>query len=198
MTPTPRIIGLWSPAPQCGKSSIAGLLIARARRGTIVSFAAPLKEMVAVFLRNAGVDRYDLGHYSATAKEEIIPEVGRSYRYLAQTMGTEWGRNCVGTDIWAQMTQAAIRRRLEAGYDLVVLDDMRFPNEARVIRELGGELWCVRNPAAEQRAAADVLGHPSEGALANEAFDHTIAKGGTWQELVATVRRAWDVTAGVA
>jgi hypothetical protein len=183
--------------PQCGKSSVASLLIARARRGTIVSFAAPLKEMVAVFLCNAGVDRYRLGHYSTDAKEAIIPEVGRSYRYLAQTMGTEWGRNCVGTDIWAQLTQTTIRRRLEEGCDLVVIDDMRFLNEARVIRELGGELWRVRNSAVEQRAAAEVLAHPSEGALADEAFDYTIANDGTWQELVATVRRAVDATAGV-
>jgi hypothetical protein len=60
-------------------------------------FAKPLKNMLTAL-------GFPESQYQTTEeKEAVIPDIGRSYRYLAQTIGTEWGRNLVHPDIWLLM-----------------------------------------------------------------------------------------------
>lgn len=109
-------------------------------------FAKPLKDML-------GALGFPEENYQTTEQKEAeIPELGRSYRHLAQTLGTEWGRYKVHNEIWVKMAARAWRiLQEEVAYDATVGDgfvrhtcpgmvvtDCRFGNEAAWVREAGG------------------------------------------------------------
>ena len=172
----PRLIGLYSPAPQSGKTTIATQLITDGYMQ--VSFAAPLKSLVHELLCLLGHENRAATSYVYAYKEQQIPGIRCSARHLMQTLGTEWGRQCVHPDVWVMIASKRIRDLHAAGYSVVV-DDCRFPNEASMIRELGGELWHVERPGA-----AANTDHASEGALTDpELFTHRIVNDGTLQQL---------------
>ena len=172
----PRLIGLYSPAPQSGKTTIANQLTVQGFMK--VSFAAPLRALVAELLCQLGHDRRTAFDYVHIYKEQQIPGIRCSARHLMQTLGTEWGRQCVHPDVWVMIASRRIVALHAGGYS-VVIDDCRFPNEANLIRELGGELWHVERPGIT--TSTD---HASEGALADpELFTHRIVNDGTLQQL---------------
>ena len=166
----PRLIGLYSPAPGCGKSTAADLLIERER----VSFAAPLKIAVWRLLNDLGLEglRYAYGD-----KEAIIPELGVSARHMMQTLGTEWGRACIHPDFWVMIARAETQRIMNDGGS-VVIDDVRFPNEATMIRDLGGELWRIDRPGVIYSGD-----HSSEGGLEDIIPHQVIVNDGTIAQL---------------
>lgn len=90
-------------------------------------------------------------------KETVIPWLGKSPRQLAQTLGTEWGRNAVRDDLWLLLAQ----RFIEQSDQRVVIADVRFENEAMLVRNLGGKVWQIQRPDV-----AAVATHASEKPLA--------------------------------
>lgn len=51
---------------------------------------------------------------------------------LLQILGTDWGRNKFGSDVWVNIVKREIHNRYGArigGKSLVIIDDCRFPNE---------------------------------------------------------------------
>ena len=166
----PRLIGLYSPAPGCGKTAAADLLNGHTR----VSFAAPLKIAVLNMLNDLGLNGF---HYVYKDKEAIIPELGVSARHMMQTLGTEWGRACIHPDFWVMIARADARRIMAYGRS-VVIDDVRFANEAAMIRELGGELWRIERPGVIYSGD-----HSSEGGLEGITPDRVIVNDGTIDQL---------------
>lgn len=55
-----------------------------------------------------------------------------------QTLGSEWGRQLIGPDLWVDAW-----RDVAARYQRVVVDDVRFVNEA-AIAAFGGRLYVLR------------------------------------------------------
>lgn len=185
-----RLIGLYSSAPQSGKSSIASHLATLGFH--TVSFASPLKTMVRAFLSEAGIPASYVDELLTTRKEELIPEFGVSSRHLMQTLGTEWGRQCVCPDVWVQCWRRRVQRLMTSGFD-VVCDDVRFPNEALTLRALGGELWRVRRPGTARGTT-----HASEGSLDDLVFDRQLDNSGRLTDLHVAVRQALTVSTPVA
>lgn len=70
------------------------------------------------------------------------PEVRR----LLQRMGTEVGRNILGENIWVDIAE----RKIEAIAGPVVVTDVRFPNEAEMIRRRGGSIVRIERPGLER------------------------------------------------
>lgn len=175
--PKPLLIALCSPAPGMGKSEVAKHLIA-AHDFVPVKFAGPLKNMIRSLLTSASVHVALIERYvDGDLKEAVIPELGVTSRHLQKTLGTEWGRDLVRADLWVHLTRLATETLLQAGLS-VVIDDMRFENELRLVRDLGG--WSVRvtRPVAVPPEHRD--GHRSEGGLDDHAMmplinDGTIA-----------------------
>ena len=85
------------------------------------SFADPIKEM----LRAIGVDCSD------DAKAVVSDDYGVTPRHMMQTLGTEWGRHMIDGDIWVKAFA-----RMNAG-KCVIVPDVRFENEAELVREHG-------------------------------------------------------------
>ena len=171
----PRLIGLYSPAPGCGKTIVASFFIEHER----VSFAAPLKRAVWNMLIDLGV--IESFRYVYTDKEAIIPELGVSARHMMQTLGTEWGRACIHPDFWVMIARAETQRIMVYGGS-VVIDDVRFPNEATMIRDLGGELWRIERPGIAYNGD-----HESEGGLEDITPDRVIANDGSIDQLLEKI-----------
>ena len=170
----PRLIGLYSPAPGCGKTTVANLLTDLLNDRECVSFAAPLKRAVWTLLGDLGTSGY---HFVYTDKEAIIPELGVSARHMMQTLGTEWGRACIHPDFWVMIARAETQRIMNDGGS-VVIDDVRFPNEAAMIRDLGGKLWRIDRPGVIYNGD-----HSSEGGLEDITPDRVIVNDGTIAQL---------------
>ena len=173
------LIGLYSHAPGSGKTTVAkmiGLLSPCACRW--LSFAKPLKEIVAGVLTDLGYDGWE---WVLNRKDTKLPGLGLTPRQMLQTLGTEWGRNCVHPNLWVKIAQNSTDMSFTDDL-MVIFDDMRFPNEAEMIRGCGGELWLVERP--------DVVcdgEHGSEGALRDIVPDRIVLNDGDRDQLQQTV-----------
>jgi hypothetical protein len=168
------LIGLYSPAAQSGKSTIAKFL-AENRGYAVVPFAQTLKSMTATFLRSMGYGSEEIEFMLTVNKEIVVPPLGVSVRHLLRTLGTEWGRQCVHTDVWLKCWQRQVQQ-----YSYVVVDDVRFVNEADLLRSMGGEVWRVSRVAAPLSG-----GHASEGGLdAYADFAQELSNDGTVEDLL--------------
>lgn len=70
--------------------------------------------------------------------------------------------------------------------DLVVVTDVRYPNEAERVQQLGGKVWEVVRPGLTSD------GHSSEIPLPRELVDTVIQNDGSLAELSATVKEALE------
>lgn len=143
------IIGLSGYAGS-GKSEAAKVL---AEQGwTRAKFAAPLKNMLRCLLLGQGLTTREVERMIEGDLKEVPSPLllGRTPRHAMQTLGTDWGRACIGDSLWVE---AAMR-----GFPgPTVFDDCRFPNEADAIRKAGGVVIRISRPGVEA-----VNGHVSE------------------------------------
>ena len=108
----------------------------------------------------------------AKAKDEV--------RRLLQVMGTEVGRKLINEDVWAWL----LFNQIDTGdtNKRIVITDVRFPNEARMIEHQGGDVWRIN-----RHNHSAVNDHVSERALDNHMFKHVIYNDGTLDDLADEV-----------
>ena len=146
-----RLIGIAGPA-RAGKDTLASYLLDNLSDDwSRSSFADPIKEM----LRAIGVDCSD------DAKAVVSDDYGVTPRHMMQTLGTEWGRQTIDNDIWVKAFA-----RLNAG-ECVIVPDVRFENEAALVREHGVLIHLVGRGGIEGN-------HVSENAIAFKPGDIVI------------------------
>lgn len=150
------IIGLTGLATS-GKGIVSARLLAR--HGFVVTrFADPIKRMLSAGL---GLTNEQLDGFS---KQEPLRQFGGcTSRHLMQTLGTDWGRRSIHSDIWVNAWRMTL-----PDADRIVVDDLRFPNEALALRDLGGAIWRVNRPGVM------AMEHVSERAMREIAFDISI------------------------
>lgn len=103
---------------------------------TLVKFAGPLKDM----LRSIGMAEDEIeGNYKETPLAYLC---GKTPRHAMQTLGSQWGRDCIGKDFWVNIWGQRVLSVLRYG-GRVVVDDCRFPNEAAAVRKLGGDVYMI-------------------------------------------------------
>lgn len=118
-----------------------------------VAFADPIRAaMKAVF-------GWDDSYFNHPKKNEVDERFGISPRKAMQTLGTEWGRNLINTDLWLILAQQRIEPLIGAGFN-VLITDVRFNNEADMIRKLGGTVWHINRKV--EGGAGTEAGHSSE------------------------------------
>jgi hypothetical protein len=175
-------VALWSPTPQQGKSTI-GRYLAANHGYEILSFASPLLEMVETFLMHHGLTMEEIDYYCRQAKEQPIPGVNRSYRYLARTLGTEWGRNLVRETTWLDAFEQKFDRH--SSRNAICVDDLRFRNEATLLKKKGF-LFVKVFRQSERRGIQD--NHQSDIDLSSFTnWDCEISNNGTLDELYQAV-----------
>ena len=180
------LIGIYSPAPGCGKTTVARYLEQRGFK--IKSFATPIKDMIRMFLMHLGYSREDAIDAISTKTDTvkgIDPPI--SVRDLLRTLGTEWGRDNVHNDVWLKCWRAGYDESMFYGYPHIVVDDLRFPNEAQLITDLGGQLWELRRADVEDIHQST---HRSDGSLIDHNFDKTIYNNGSIEDLHAQILKS--------
>lgn len=159
-----KLIAFCGPAGS-GKSTAAQCLIALGYAK--VSFADPLRRMLAVL---TDIDR----DYNERKNEPRWELGGKTVRQAMQTLGTEWGRGTLSDDIWIRQFERRVTQNPTANW---VVDDCRFDNEAKVVRELGGVVVEVRRPGFDFSRE-----HASEAGISPELVDMVVS-GSTPKEL---------------
>jgi rhodanese-related sulfurtransferase len=172
-----KLIGL-TGLRRSGKDTAAQVLVEDGFEN--IKFAGALKEMLRTYLAYVGVDGGRVESYIEGPEKEFATSLfeGKTTRYAMQTLGTEWGRELIGTNIWVN---AAIARAKQ--FDKVVVSDVRFPNEAVAIKAAGGTIIRISRPGQ----VAD--SHPSESLIQSIQHDLLIANIGTIQDLHTSVRQ---------
>lgn len=139
-----------------------------------VKFADGLKEMLRALLALQGVDEWLIERMIDGDLKEVPSAYlsGRTPRYAMQTLGTEWGRDFIGSEFWTGVTEKAVMAALDAGAPGVVISDMRFPNECNWINQNGRSVRVVR----EGKTSDDP--HPSEAMVAALPVHHEVFNNG--------------------
>lgn len=153
----PQIIGVLGVAGS-GKTLVAKRLVNHYGY-TRTRLADPMKRMLKYGL---GLSDEELDGDKKMAPMERFG--GVTPRHMMQTLGTEWGRYRIYSDIWVDAWRDMVARTEGS----VVVDDVRFPNEAKAIKEMGGVLWRVFRPDV------GMMLHPSETSSGEIEVDATI------------------------
>lgn len=141
-----KLIGLVGYAG-AGKTSIAKEAIERANNGRATvtmpvllqyNFSHPIITM----LQAMGIPKWMLHDKSCwNIPLDII--CGKTIRQAATTLGTDWGRNQIGKDVWTNITLGKTAAKREAGYHIVI-DNVRFPSEMDALIAVGAVFISVR------------------------------------------------------
>lgn len=139
-----KLVGL-TGLPKAGKDEFARHLI-RFYGFQKQSFAGPLKTAAAVLLNRPvaqmnGEDGFD--------REAILPEWGFSTRDFLQKFGTECLRNQIRQDFWVKRMEVYLHKLVESPKTMpwkIVITDVRFENEAAMIRDRGGMIIQINRP----------------------------------------------------
>jgi hypothetical protein len=169
----PLVVGITGTAGS-GKTAAARIMCDRYDFSR-VRLAEPIKRMA----RALGLTHDQV---AGPLKDIPLDELcGKTPRYVMQTLGTEWGRRMVGEDIWVRVAEKEIRRLMSNGVSVVV-DDVRFPDEAAMIKKLGGAVVRIESPVITQSTA-----HESERHIFNIEVDYVIVNGGSIADLGLSV-----------
>jgi hypothetical protein len=143
------------------------------------AFADPIRAMLGALGAFPAADLVN-----RDTKEVIIDWLGKSPRQMAQTLGTEWGRELVHPQLWVLMAQRRWDAAKAAGRDLVITD-VRFENEVEWLRGAGGRVIYLARPGAEAVSA-----HASEQYDASVLADWAILNDNTIDILLHRVDEA--------
>lgn len=134
-----KLIGLTGYAG-CGKTTARDALMELGWKN--VKMAGVLKDMAHVLFVAAGLNPDQC--IEGSLKEISLAELmGKTPRHVMQTLGTEWGRGYIASDIWVNLAKSQCVRLLDAGFNVVV-DDIRFDNEADMIKDIGGKICAIK------------------------------------------------------
>ena len=168
-----RIIALAGPA-QSGKSSAASYL---GSLGFIEdSFAAPIRDFISDIL-DINLEQLEI------CKDQNVPPFACTPRKMMQTLGTEWGRQMIQDDLWIMALLERLQNRQPT--QSFVISDLRFENEARVLRDMGAEIWHIERPGSE---IAETY-HESENGITQQLHDFVLINDGTKEKFRIEIER---------
>ena len=137
----------------------------------LYAFAQPIKQACrAVF-------GWGEEQVNGALKEDIDPLFNISPREAMQTLGTQWGRELINEDIWLKRAEHEMMIN-----KALVITDVRFNNEAELIKSRGGIVINIT-----RKNKAQVLSHKSENGIDSDLINYTIENNGTLIELYQAI-----------
>lgn len=164
-----RVIGI-AGKKQTGKSTFGSVLTTLANTAgvtaTQTAFATPLKQICHIMFGGTEAHWYgDAKMDSLTFWADKNLPVQPYPRHLMQYVGTEVMRHHISSDIWLHVLHARITamREEDPALSLVVIDDVRFANEAEFIADTyGGYVVELVRPVCD---VGGIVAHSSEHGL---------------------------------
>lgn len=169
MSTSTKVLAFYSPYTGAGKTTAAEHIACgetpwnlRGDIPSLMSFADPLRSMAASLFASVGLS---FSGIERKGKNEPVSALGnRTPRDVLIWLG-QGGRELMGADIWAQV----MRHNIETtGAEVVIIDDLRFPQEYRMLRDLGACIVRVTVPGRE------IVGGETEALLEGLPFDFEI------------------------
>ena len=196
----------------CGKDTVADYLV-NFHEFRRESFADSLKDSVAAVF---GWDRIMLEGRTKEAREwreqvdpwwaERLDMPTLTPRWVLQYWGTEVCRKTFHDDIWI----ASIENKLRQSKDDIVVSDVRFPNEIKSIKKLGGKIvwvqrgalpewydWAVKANSGNNLAINEMKirkVHASEWAWIGKEFDTILDNNGTIDQLYTQIANVLEIS----
>lgn len=171
------LVGLTGYAGSGKDAAAAGLTALNWKR---VSFAEPLRQMLLAlnpFLPSGLTLQYVVEKQGWEGAKKS-PEVRR----LMQVMGTEVGREMIDDELWTKLALKQIKQHFLNGHPVVVTD-VRFSNEADMIRQAGGRIIRIHREGVKP-----AQNHVSDTNVDLLSYDHEIVNNGTVEELQTTLK----------
>lgn len=136
---------------------------------TILKFAQPLYDMQEFIYRRINSVHERLDTFTKDRK-------------LLQWLGTDWGRDTINPNLWVSIWETAVRDLRTWRKDpIIVCDDVRFDNEAEVLKALGGHIIKIERPdnTAHAQGGVGIVGHKSEAGVNPQFIDFTVLNNST-------------------
>lgn len=145
------------------------------------SFAYPIKEMLRI---GFGLTESEL---EGGNKEEPLTRLGldKSPRQLMQTMGTEWGRVMIDSEVWLKLAQRNWELLRDNGKNMIITD-VRFENEAEFVRKNGVLVHIVRPDCLK------INSHSSELGVVHLDEDYVVINDGTIQQFKQKIGKIFE------
>lgn len=176
---TPRLIGLAGRAGT-GKSTIARLLCEQ-HAFVEITLAEPIKRALAAMLDLPRAYLED----RATKDTPIDWLSNTTPQRLMQTLRNGWGRQIIADDLWLILARRRIERIAAQPAHMhiagIVISDLRYPDEAQFVRDMGGTVWHIVRPAPPVEA------HSSEAGITAQPGDRTCDNTGDLDLLETTL-----------
>lgn len=185
--PNYDLIGLTGYAGS-GKDTFAKVLVEKYGY-TRIAFADPIRELL--YKLNPIINGLPYG--GTRSLSELVDSVGwdeakkePEVRRLLQDLGVG-AREVIDSELWVS---TAFKKTGEPGKRYVITD-VRFTNEADLVKQLGGQVWRVKRVDVNA-----VNGHISENEMDGYKVDQIFLNNGTIDELEALIKtRMQDVNA---
>ena len=149
-----KLIIAFTAPKQTGKTTACRAIEAQHAANTH-SFADPLKEFGKLIFPAAFMNE---------GKEQVFAPVGFSYRDFAVHTGDTWRK--LNQDVFINI----LKHRVElSNSNVILIDDLRYENEAKAIREMGGLIVRLSREGIEYTGE-----HATEQALDNSLIDDSV------------------------
>lgn len=151
------IIGLVGKL-QSGKTTVANILKEFYPSSIKIAFGDAVKEMIL----KAGL----------CTREELWGVKTDFSRLMMQKIGTDIIRKQVSNNFWIDKMREKINHILESKSDsVIIIDDVRFINEAELVRNLNGKLIRIVRPSLQQNKKENLHLSETEQDLINVNFE---------------------------
>jgi len=173
------LIGIGGRA-KAGKSTVCAFACQHlervAKHSLTLALADPLKEVcLRIFGPAYGVEFRQLYGTQADKNEPLAKIPGWTGRKIAQHIGTE-GFRYIAPEVWGRYLLAAADAQLRGPLPpaAIFVSDVRFPDEAKSIREAGGAVVKMVRPSLEGTTTEGLAGHASEAHVDEIEYDFMI------------------------
>jgi hypothetical protein len=152
-----------------GKDAAANYTTSKYKYIHILRLSDPLKKAYASLL---GIDRWSLDDQKF--KNQLALDLNITHREFLQKFGTDFLRNMIHKDIFIKLYLNVVNGfKFSSNPSYIITPDIRFPNEAKAIKEEGGlliKLKRINNPYTN----TGVDGHESENYTDTLPYDKLI------------------------
>jgi hypothetical protein len=159
-----------------GKDTAANIIKETNENTDIFSFAGPLKDACKILFNLSQAQLHD-----PVVKEEHDDRWNRSPREIFQWLGTDILREQINKDFFIMNMQ----QRIESSKaDYIIISDVRFENESKFIRSLGGKIIKIIRPDAKTTKHNN---HITEQGIPDNLVDAVILNSDSIEEFKKTV-----------